>query len=180
MDLTPPGGSPRLVSAVTISLPSFQVFVTQEKQLAVCLFKALIVLWYRLIQAWEWKTVSWTEITLPYLLLFKKCISNVWSFHSGQQSLPCAFWLWGLAQFRMLILVTLGCIPELSSFTTAHTLFVKAHFHWKYQENPFPLLTVGAELSHCTHEVRQCPQRGGLESMCWVARQPCSAVHNGR
>lgn len=34
--------------------------------------------------------------------------------------------------------------------------------------------------SHCTHEVRQRSRCGGLESMCWVVRQTCSALCSAR
>lgn len=47
----------------------------------------------------------------------------------------CFLLLWGLSQFRVLILVTWGCVPELPSFTTAYKHLGKRRFHWKYWEN---------------------------------------------
>jgi len=47
----------------------------------------------------------------------------------------CFLLLRGLSQFRVLILVTWGCVPELPSFTTAYKPLGKLHFRWKHWEN---------------------------------------------
>lgn len=39
-----------------------------------------------------------------------------------------------------------------------------------------PLLSVGAKLSLDTDDARQGPRCGAIDSMCWVARQTCSAA----
>lgn len=133
LDLTPLGGSARLVSAVTISPPFFHVFVTQRKALAVCF--STFVIW----TDWSLRTKDseFVELKSPSVISsYLRSSSLTYNlFTLGSKACLVLLLLWGLSQFRVLTLVTSGCVPELPSFTTARKYLGKPCFHWKHWQN---------------------------------------------
>lgn len=121
LDLTPAGGSARLVSAVAVSPPFCHVFVSQGKAIGSALVSGFYSFQIRTDQSLRMKDSELVGLKSPSVISshLRSYIAYGSSFHSGQQSLPCASWYGGIWLFRALNLVAQGCVPQLPGFTTA-------------------------------------------------------------
>lgn len=170
LDLTPLGGSARLVSAVTISPPFFHVFVTQRKALAVCF--STFVIW----TDWSLRTKDseFVELKSPSVISsYLRSSSLTYNlFTLGSKACLVLLLLWGLSQFRVLTLV-LRVVSQSCPVLLQHVnIWANPVSTGSTGKTPIAFSGSRIEPGH-----RRCKAGcGAIDSVRWVARQTCSAA----